>query len=298
MLVRGKTRSGFTLVELSLSLVFVATLSLIVALLISNTVSSYRRGLTLNQINTVGMDLVDDMRTTIQNSTTKSVTSACNTIYSTTAEIQQCEQNGGSEFVSKTWVTDVEIAQGKTAKNVPMTGVFCTGSYSYIWNSGYLLAQKRGGYPKYGDFSATTLKYDGGTQTGFRLLKIRDDARAVCITMANNNTFKGGQINISTYKGLVSETPIDLLKATASAGAGNNEYTGLALYDLSVAAPADSVSLNNLFYSVAFVLGTTEGGINVTASGNFCAPPNDYANENFDYCAINKFNFAARAMGE
>ena len=42
-----------------------------------------------------------------------------------------------------------------------------------------------------------------------------------------------------------------------------------------------------------------QGGINVTAAGNFCAAPNDYGNDqNFDYCSINKFNFAARATGK
>lgn len=289
----NKARTGFTLVELSLSLVFVATLSLIVALLINNTVSSYRRGLTLNQINTVGMDIVDDMRTAIQNSSTKTVTSDCNTIYDNADAISACEGRGGSEFVTNVWKADVEVTQGKVAKNVPMAGVFCSGSYSYIWNSGYQFTQKKSGYPKF-TFTKVGLRYgtgSGKTVSDFRLLKVKDDARAVCITMADKDSFKGGEINITGYRDIVSEEPIDLLKS-------NNQFTGLALYDLLAFAPADSDALSSLFYAVSFVLGTTEGGINVAASGNFCAPPNDYTNQNFDYCAINKFNFAARAMGE
>ena len=54
-------KKGFTLVELSLSIAFIAILSITVALIINDAISTYRRGLTLNQINTVGMDLVDDM---------------------------------------------------------------------------------------------------------------------------------------------------------------------------------------------------------------------------------------------
>ena len=67
-LKRGGSRRGFTLVELSLSLVFISILSLTIVLMINNAVESYQRGVTLNQINTVGMDLVDDIRTAVQNS--------------------------------------------------------------------------------------------------------------------------------------------------------------------------------------------------------------------------------------
>ena len=36
-------------------------------------------------------------------------------------------------------------------------------------------------------------------------------------------------------------------------------------------------------------------------AGNYCVPPKDYNKKdyaNFDYCAINKFNFAVQATGE
>lgn len=55
-------KAGFTLVELSLSIVLIAVLSIIVISMINNAVSAYHRGLVLNQVNTVGMGLVDDMR--------------------------------------------------------------------------------------------------------------------------------------------------------------------------------------------------------------------------------------------
>ena len=79
--------------------------------------------------------------------------------------------------------------------------------------------------------------------------------------------------------------------------ASDEKNGGLAIYDLYVSTPAESVAKNNLFYSVSFILGTIQGGINITKSGNFCATPDDYGIENFDYCAINKFNFAAQAVG-
>ena len=45
-------RQGFTLVELSLSLVFISTLSLTVVFVIAGAVSSYHKSITMNQINT------------------------------------------------------------------------------------------------------------------------------------------------------------------------------------------------------------------------------------------------------
>ena len=48
--MKKNARAGFTLIELSLSLVFVGILSIMMVLIISNTVSSYRRGITLRLI--------------------------------------------------------------------------------------------------------------------------------------------------------------------------------------------------------------------------------------------------------
>ena len=49
---------------------------------------------------------------------------------------------------------------------------------------------------------------------------------------------------------------------------------------------------------MSFILGTLRGGANVNVSGEFCATPGSNSSvEDFDYCAINKFNFAARTLG-
>ncbi len=287
---RLKQRRGFTLVELSLSLVFIAALSLIIALLINSTVSSYRRGLILKQINTVGIDIVDDMRAAIQNSSTKSVTSDCNVVFDSTEAITDCENSGAANFVMiKKNASKIELSAGKTIENVPMIGAFCSGTYSYIWNSGYFFTVKDKGYPKIEGVTQASFVYSTNkTIENFRLLKVRDDDRAVCIAASTSEPFTN-IFDIRDYGEIVSEEPIDLLKTND---------VGLALYDLTVFAPADSTALNSLFYTASFVLGTVQGGINVATSGNFCATPNDYENRNFDYCAINKFNFAARATGE
>ena len=76
----------------------------------------------------------------------------------------------------------------------------------------------------------------------------------------------------------------------------NDDANKLVLYDLAVAVPAINNAGNSAFYSVSFILGTVDGGINVMSSGNFCKAPEE-SNSNFNYCAINKFNFAAQANG-
>ncbi|MBQ2643335.1 type II secretion system protein [Candidatus Saccharibacteria bacterium] len=260
-----RSKRGFTLVELSLSIAFIAILSITIALIINDAISTYRRGLTLNQINTVGMDLVDDIRAAIQNSPA-SIPSVCKD-----EDIMGC--------ISITKRADVELG-GETIEDVPVLGAFCTGRYSYIWNTGYFFM---------GDdaiVDAEQAKLSGYDGDSFRLIKIRDDERAVCNSeLDSENVFDG-----------IDVAGEDVVTVLLSDDGANS----LALYDFSVSEPAISDANNSTFYSMSFILGTVQGGVNVMSNGNFCTAPEDLENagvENFDYCAINKFNFAAQANG-
>ena len=318
-------RGGFTIVELSLSIVFIAILSLSVVLIMTNAISAYHRGLTLNQVNTTGMELTDDLRAAIQNSPAHSVKSKCSTVYSSNV-IKNCENDKARNFVSVArYATVKKKATGATiGTNVPVFGAFCTGSYSYIWNSGYLFSDDYttnvGGKAtfKYREIGGSVADYN----KDFKLLKIKDEDRAVCVAATrggNTGTGNGSteryyvktgtsatnsyqNINAASNQGgrefnitgesynTIEEEPIDLL-------AGSNN---LAVYNIVSSAPAEGSAANVLFYSISFVLGTVQGGINIMESGNYCTTPTDYQNaalENFDYCAINKFNFAAEATG-
>lgn len=322
---RVKLHTGFTLIELSLSMVFVGILSLAMMLIISNAVVSYRRGNTLGQVNSIGMDLVDDMRAAVQASSAKTLTNMCAVMYSKNvvdggtedenANYKKCIEKGAYDFVWAVKKAAVEL-NGEKIEDIPIYGVFCTGTYSYIWNSGYF---ELDGVTSIDEKSKTEgwalaeLKYNGSengtsieiknseqdSNKPFRLLKVRDDERAVCVAavggkdnypMKTNNSMVSNLIDISNINdGKLDEEPIYLL---ASEGASN-----LALYDLSVAKPAISTENNSIFYSASFILGTIDGGINIKSQNSACAAPNDY-NSNFDYCAINKFSFAMRAVGE
>lgn len=289
-MLRNKKHYGFTLVELSLSIAFIAILSISIVLIITNTISSYHRGLTLSQLNTIGMDLVDDMRSSIQSATARSVVAECSSVYNDNklTDKDNCEKNNGERFVSVTRKGEISGLED----NYPLYGAFCTGNYSYIWNSGYSFSSD------YGTNSAprTTFTYrlagsnDETSTTDFKLLKVKDESRSVCISAVTDGYNKEDisfDISAENYPSL-SEEPIDLLDTDSS----------MAIYDIYSSSPADNPFGNELFYSVSFILGTVNGGINVKSSGNYCAAPSSYNNaENFDYCAINKFNFAAQAVG-
>ncbi len=312
----SKVLSGFTLIELSLSIVFISILSIAVVVIVMNAISSYHRGVILNQINTTGMEIVDDMRASIQNSSALSVKSECGSVYAegvaADSVLKNCENDAGRNFVFAMKTMSVQVGN-RTMSNVPVYGAICTGNYSYIWNSGYLFSDSKdvkveGKWTKTekdamkAKLTYRRVKSDGvtvekTTASGSKLLKVHDEARAVCIAAAGvdyvtgagraNNNF---DISSDAYD-VVDEAPIDVLEGS----------TAVALYDLSTSVPAESTSVNNMFYNISFILGTISGGINVMSTGDFCTTPGDLANgsiENFDYCAINKFNFAVQASGE
>ena len=137
---RLKNKKGFTLVELSLSIAFIAILSITIALIINDAISTYRRGLTLNQINTVGMDLVDDMRAAIQNSPAKVVAEICDEVFKgngsqETSQRNNCKSDGGRKFVSivkASTNSDKVKIKGEEKEGVPLYGAFCKNRYGAL----------------------------------------------------------------------------------------------------------------------------------------------------------------------
>ncbi len=309
-----KLREGFTLVELAFSMVFIGVLSISVVLIISNTVSAYHRGITLSRVNNVGTDLSNEMRSSVQNSYVRSFTSLCqdavfkDSYNSNTynalpnVEAQKCINDNAYKYTYVVKKENVSIG-GQTKNNVPIYGAFCTGSDSYIWNSGYFTSDnvtfasktsKTWAKLAYLDKNdgKTKLYYNNGDY--FRLIKVQDPKHAVCIAMVDKTGSK--------YEGLSNEADISViengtLKSDVSNLLPNDGGNELVLYDLFVARPAVSISNDNVFYSVSFILGTIGGGIDIMANGNSCAAPESYASDTYNYCAINKFNFAIQVNG-
>lgn len=307
-----KVRGGFTLIELALSLIFIGILSITVVLLIQNVSASYRRGLVLNQVNTVGMDLVDDFRVSIQNATSDPVTRMCEIYYELdSANRNACVEDNAQSFVSVTKIAEV-IVEGRSIGSMPVYGALCTGTYTYIWNTGYFesveLSERevRGTVPavlgtRYSSTGDFNEKY-----SGFRLLKIYDGERTVCVNAMRDQNGPGRstdykrianyQNNLISNEFVISEAMIDENEEDAVELMKRNE-SDLVLYELYISKPALSSTRQNLFYAASFIIGTRRGGINIKEAGNSCKPPSDDYSE-LEYCAINKFNFAVMAGGK
>ena len=295
-------KAGFTLVELSISIAFIAILSITITMLTTNVIATYQRGLTIKQINTTGMNLINDIKSSINNSSAKSLTDLCGSTYAEESIRSACENDKAQNFVSLSRSAEVTL-NSEAIGTMPVQGAFCTGTYSYLWNSGYYYSGEHGvSLPglkliyKDGDGTQKTLE-------NFRFLKLNDPSRSVCVAMTLSGSSLGiGEANYSagltqfsneidvTSLGVVSDAPVELLDP-------NNEFD-LAIYGLAVARPAQDMLTRNVLYSGYFILATVRGGINVNADGDYCAPPSDYTSTTTDYCAINKFNFALQASGE
>lgn len=302
-------KKGFTLVELSLSMVFIAILSIAVVLVMTSAISSYHRGITLSKVDSVGSGLVDDIRRSIQASSAGNLANECSEKFDDEDEIEACEEDGGQNLASIVRYADVK-ANGKNIGNVPVFGALCTGSYSYIWNSGYFFGEE---YEVSmtdntgGAFLSYRMSGSGESDTvlekrNFRLLKVKDNSRAVCEAAIKGISDDNDAYQVEEDK-VKSNFNMAVLRSTDEepeeylGDSGENVDSNLAVYGLTTDISGDSYK--SMYYYTSLILGTVHGGINVNASGNFCATPEGAYSEleNLDYCAINKFNFAALAKG-
>ncbi|MDO5475445.1 MAG: hypothetical protein Q4F61_03655, partial [Candidatus Saccharibacteria bacterium] len=106
----GLLRKGFTLLELTISMLFVSLLSISIVVVINNVIMSYQRGAVLSRLDSVGNSIVDDMRSAVQD--------ALNTTRL-------------GENISITKTTQTMKINGEDQNNIPIYGIFCSGSYTY-----------------------------------------------------------------------------------------------------------------------------------------------------------------------
>jgi len=100
-------QSGFTLIELMLSMTFVAVLLVTIALTIIQMANVYNRGMTLKEVNQSARDVADDLRRT----------AASSQVFAVNAD--------GSDSTDS-----FAVRTGSTV----VGGRLCTGTYSYLWN--------------------------------------------------------------------------------------------------------------------------------------------------------------------
>ncbi len=259
-----KFRRGFTISEITISMAFVSLLLIAIAGLIVYCITLYQKGLTLRAVNNTGLEIVDELTRALSSSQNNSTS---NYWY----------QKTGSAYLANKDYQEVS--------NVPYWGIFCTGTYSYAWNTGYVLnnTYRR---TRYGDYFAAsnrlTVSVAGTSYTNFRLLRINDSDRELCASISGDST-----PNIASAAH--GSNPRDLLSQSS-------EHR-LALYDFKVFTPAYHELTGHTLFAGSFVLGTLAGSVDITTVEEVCKEPPDGLSTDFTYCAINKFNFAVRATG-
>lgn len=301
--------NGFTLVELALTLGFLGFISLLIAGITNSMISTYQKGMILKQVNTVGSEVVEEIRSSIRDSAAKGINAICETAYSGGDDRTKCENTGASSLISTRYLAAANTIQIKNSSSkiastisaqTPVYGTFCTGTYTYLWNSGYLLDKNSysAGEPMIFSYylSENSSEPQKKEVTNFRLLKIYDPSRSVCLAQ---NTSYGYSGVASNSKKISVEKALNVFQEDATEILSTANNSDLVLYDMEIFTASYNQTTGNIFYQGSFILGTMTGGINIMSTGgNFCAAPGDMAGEFFDYCAINKFNFASQAIGE
>jgi len=327
---RESRKSGFTLIELSFAIAFISVLLITITLITNEIVSLYRRGYSMKAVNQVGRDLIDDFTAAITGSPTVNIVSTFCNGYDTTNK-EDCAKDSGQKAVYHQYYTTAHIENsGSNYSTVPLGGVFCTGRYSYVWNTGYVLGSSSSAYSKPdGNAFASSDRLsihiprdllpadvdtgnlpsgwsfdgtDGYWIENFRLLKFEDTSRAICTFPITNTDGSHADRNYSktdpvrfddSHQGFEITYPLE----TSPIELISASDSSLALYDMVVFTPAQVSNTNRLFYSASFILGTLDGSVDIMTASDFCKTPDTYQNLDFSYCAVNKFNFSTQASG-
>lgn len=302
----GSKKKGFTFIELSFAIAFMSVLLITVTLITNEIVSIYRKGYSIKIVNQVGRDLIEDIQNSITQSPPAAISAFCKSNYDDEDLLNNCNSNNGFYSVYQQYYYNANVNNSENSTHrVPIGGIFCSGKYTYIWNSGYLF----NGTNDY-SFGSTsvndlrlTVKYKIGntehTTSDFRLLKLEDSSRSICagtlksiypstsLPLVAPGSITGNARTIELPYTL-SEEPEDILRENDAS---------LAVFDFVVFEPARVSNTNRLLFSGSFILGTTTGSVDIMTSSNFCKAPTNFASD-FNYCAINKFNFTVQATGD
>lgn len=299
----NQSEAGFTIVELSLAIAFIASLLIFVAVVTSNILAIYQKGLTIKAINSVGRGLIDNISSSVTSAPALSVSSACMKLSALGNEGAPNVSACNSDKALRGYIYNAKVdSDGKQ-----LYGVFCTGAYSYVWNTAY-------GF-KAGD--TISVRYNEGKtlpendNERLTLARFKDPTRRVCTASMDLTSYSSlfesssnYSLNIEHYadnpslKIVYPDPETDLL--------ASNE-ANLLLYELTIFAPSTNTVTGRSLYTGTFILATERGGINIENTGDFCQNVDEDGNSvtsslgslgaEFNYCAINKFNFAARTAG-
>lgn len=237
-------QTGFTLVELLISMSFIAVLLLAIATVTLLLSHIYNSGLTVKEVNEVSRTISNDIANDITNSPSFSVTTP------------------SSQYVNSN--------PNGTIGQAP-SGRLCLGTYSYIWNYGWALAQANSGVSVY-----------SGKSDPIHLVRVPDASAAYC---AVDGT------------GQLTKAKIDPTNAVELLNSTDHDVVVHQFQVTSSTKAVDSVTGEQL-YAVTFTLGTNDQAAlqpDPTTGILACKPPS-VSGSDLAYCTIQQFSLVARTQ--
>lgn len=228
---------GFTIIELTLAMAFISALLLAIAMTIIQVGAIYGRGMLLKDTNQTARVIIDDVRRTI---------------------------SGGSAFS--------QTNDYKVFNNIG--GRLCTGSYSYIWNTG--AAQST-------DVTNVT-HYQNDAGTPIRFVKIADGSKSYCVLDGSGNFAKQ---DIPTG---------ERANARELINAGDRNLA-LHRFRINTSASNEDALSGQKLYSLAFIIGTNDQlalqSDPATGEKVACLAPGQ-PNADPLYCSVREFTLVVR----
>ncbi len=329
-----RTKQAFSLVELSLSVVFLGTMILAIATLTTRIMKIYQKGLAIRNVNTLGREIIDDINKHVASSrkptklnpdcTSLNVPSGATDSMCAIQwqSLKAINKNGnrnltayGLNFVTNKAFYDITRNgedvypddSGAAVKNAfQAAGVFCTEDYSYIWNTAPTIRALRDGAMNVNDMKITV---------GDRTPKLARVNKNICqgkLGYSNTTHALVFADEVVNQQSLVSGLGPDELTDIISANDGDSD---LAIYDLRLVSASQDMLTNEVFYNFSMVLGTVDGGIDIMSTSDYCKTKNrrfvsnnqtadgaflltDSDAAGIQYCALNKFDFTVVQRGE
>ena len=275
-------KKGFTIIEITLAMTFLAILMVSIATLIMRITNIYQKGLAMRAINAAGTEIIEDITRTV------GAASYLVDIHSQDAELGGngvMEYDNNYKLVEKYYYDYTVYNENHNGKNfnVQYFGVLCTGDYSYIWNTARAL-----------DPDFTTKNFITVNGEKVKMVRVYDREQTQC-----NKDKNGSVANLAkrNYLPVTINVPADNVVELI-----NNDEMDLALYEFNITPATQSAITRQSFISANFILATRQGGININANGDFCRGEDnefkdEYEGTMFNYCAVNKFSFSARTGG-
>lgn len=279
------TKTGFTIIENLVAMSFLISLILFIGYVSLQLLNTYRKGISIRDVNKTADLIIGDVQSTIANSGNISCA-----VKHYQNEYMTPLDDCGNLFNANYDPMDTSRITG---------AAICTGKHSYIWNYGAALTEDGIDHSKLFRYATN----DGGYQDA-GMIKVKDASKFFCtrgdLTVADAHADPDRPVIYGQDNGLS-----DNKKVTELIGRGDRL---LALHSFAVVSSQPDPATYQALYEFEFVLGTFQNHVINTvdakcqtlaeaSSPHPGTDPNKKVDKtDLSYCAINKFNFATRAI--